>query len=95
MDTDEFKHTWKKNKFQELFNPFDTIACQYYDWNEFISANRNGDGFIIFSIRSLSKHGGELVNSIGYMDVIIVTEIGATNLSVVLNLFLNYNFHYV
>ena len=44
------------------------------------------------------KHGGELVNFIGCMetkfDVIILTDIGAGNLSVVLNLFPNYIFHY-
>ena len=66
------------------------------------SANRNGDGFLnIFSmnIRSLPKHGGELVNFISSMEtkfeVIILTEIGARNLSVVLNLFPAYTFHNV
>ena len=102
MDNDEFKAYLQENKFEQLFNPFDSITCQYYDENEFISANRNGDVFLnIFSmnIRSLPKNGGELVNFIGCMerkfDVIILTEIGARNLSVVLNLFQNYNFHYV
>ena len=51
------------------------------------------------NIRSLPKHGGELVNLIGCMetkfDVIILTEIGARYLSVASNLFQNYNFHYV
>ena len=102
MDNDEFKAYLKENKFEQLFKPFDSITCQYYDENEFISASRNGDVFLdIFSmnIRSLSKLGGELVNLIRCMetkfDVIILTEIGARNLSVVLNLFPNYNFHYV
>ena len=102
MDNDEFQAYLIENKFEELFNPFDSVICQYYDENEFISANRNGDGFLnIFSmnIRSLPKHGGELVNFISNMetkfDVIILTEIGARNLSVVLNLFPAYTFHYV
>ena len=62
MDNDEFKAYLQENKFEQLFNPFDSITCQYYDENEFISANRNGDVFLnIFSvnIRSLPKHGGE------------------------------------
>ena len=102
MDNDEFQTYLNENEFEQLFNPFDSVKCQYYDENEFISANRNGDGFFnIFSmnIRSLPKHGGELVNFINSMetkfDVIILTEIGARNLSVVLNLFPNYTFHYV
>ena len=102
MDNDEFQTYLKENEFEQLFNPFDSVKCQYYDENEFISTNRNGDGlFNIFSmnIRSLPKHGGELVNSISSMvtkfDVIILTEVGARNLSVVLNLFPNYTFHYV
>ena len=101
-DNDEFQTYLKENEIEQLFNPFDSVKCQYYDENEFISANRNGDGFFnIFSmnIRSLPKHGGELVNFISSMetkfDVIILTEIGARNLSVVLNLFPNYAFHYV
>ena len=49
MDNDEFKAYLKANKFEQLFNPFDSITCQYYDENEFISTNRNGDVFLIFS----------------------------------------------
>ena len=102
MDNDEFHAYLKGNKFEELLNSFDPVICQYYDENDFISENRNGDGFLnIFSmnIRSLPKHGGELANFISSMetkfDVIILTEIGARNLSVVLNLFPAYTFHYV
>ena len=102
MDNDEFQTYLKENEFEQLFNPFDFVKCQYYDENEFISANRNGDRvFNIFSmnINSLPKHGGELVNFISSMetkfDVINLTEIGARNLSAVLNLFPNYTFHYV
>ena len=43
MDNDEFEAYLKENKFEQLFNPFDSITCQYYDENEFISANRNGE----------------------------------------------------
>ena len=64
MDNGEFKAYLKENTFEQLFNPFDSITCQYCDEYKFISANRNGDVFPnIFSmnIRSLPKHGGELV----------------------------------
>ena len=65
MVNDEFKAYLQENKFEQLFNTFDSITYQYYDENEFISVKRNGDVFLnIFSmnIRSLPKHGGELVN---------------------------------
>ena len=102
MNNDELKAYLKENEFEELFNPSDSITCQYYDENEFISSNRNGDVFYnIFSmnIRIFPKHGGEIVNFRGYMEakfgVIIMTEIGARNLSALLNLFPKYNFHHV
>ena len=43
MDNDEFQTYLKENEFEQLFNPFDSVKCQYYDEIEFISANRNGD----------------------------------------------------
>ena len=102
LDNDEFQTDLKENEFEQLFSPFDSVKCQYYDDNEFIPANRSGDGFFnIFSvsIRNLPKHGGELVIFISTMgtkfNVMILTEIVARNLSVVLNLFPNYTFHYV
>ena len=45
MDNDEFQTYLKENEFEQLFNPFDSVKCQYYDEIEFISANRNGDWF--------------------------------------------------
>ena len=57
---------------------------------QIIIKNRNGDDFLnIFSlnIRSLPKHGGELLNFLGSLKtdfhVIILTEIGSRNLTVV------------
>ena len=89
MDNDEFKAYLWENIFEQLFNPFDFITCQYYDENEFISANRNGDVYLDIWI----------INLIGCMetkfDVIILTEMSARNLSVVLNLFPNYDLQYV
>ena len=40
MDNDEFQTYLKENEFEQLFNPFDPVKCQYYDEKEFISANR-------------------------------------------------------
>ena len=60
MDKDEFKAYLKENKFEELFNTFDPITCQFYDEDQFIYADINGDVFLnMFSmnIRSLPKHG--------------------------------------
>ena len=78
------------------------MSVLQWKWIYFRKQKCNGDIFFhIFSmnIRSLPKHGGELVNLIGGMetkfDVIILTEIRARNLSVALNLFPNYNFHYM
>ena len=102
MDNDEFHAFSKETKFEQLFNPFDSFICQYFDENEFISANRDEDGFLnSFSVnrRSLPKHDGEIVNFMSSMEtkfnIIILSEIGARNLSVVLNRFTTYTFHYV
>ena len=87
MDNDKFQAYLKESKFEELFNPFDSVICQYYDENKFISANRDGDGFRnIFSMkkRNLPKHGGELVNFISSME---------TKFDVII--FPAYTFHYV
>ena len=51
LDNDEFQTYLKKNEFEQFFNPFDSVKCQYSDENEFISANRNGDGFLKYFLR--------------------------------------------
>ena len=87
--------------YEEIFNAAESISCQYYGEEQFISTNRNGDEFLnIFTlnIRSLPKHGGELYVYIESLntnfDVIILTEIGARNLSVVQKLLPNFTFFY-
>ena len=102
LDNEEFNTYLKENKFDQLFNPFDQISCQCFEEDEFIGKNRNGDEFLnIFSmnIRSLPKHGGELFNFLGILktkfDIIILTEIGARNLTLVENLLPNYDFYFV
>ena len=89
----------KENKYEQLFNPNQNFSCQYYDENDFIIKNCNGDSFLnVFSlnIRSLLKNGGELLNFLGNLKteirIIILTKIGSQNLTVVEKLFLNYTF---
>ena len=99
MNNDKFQTIVKGNKYEELFNPNQNFSCQYYTEDEFIIKNRKGDDFLnIFSlnIRSLPKHGGELLNFLGSLKtdfhVIILTEIGSPNLTVVEKMLPNYTF---
>ena len=99
MNNDKFQTIVKENKYKELFNPNQNFSCQYYTEDEFIIKNRNGDDFLnIFSlnIRSLPKNGGELLNFLGSLKtefhVIILTEIGSRNLTVVEKILPNYTF---
>ena len=99
MNNDKFLTIVKGNKYEELFNPNKNFSCQYYTEDEFIIKNRNGDDFLnIFSLNigSLHKYGGELLNFMGslktYFHVIILTEIGSRNLTVVEKMLPNYIF---
>ena len=58
------KYSWK-NKYEQIFNPTCVTPCQYFNEDEFINKNRTGEEFLnVFSlnIRSLPKHGGELLH---------------------------------
>ena len=99
VNNDKFQTIVKENKYKELFNPNQNYSCQYYTEDDFIIKNRNGDDFLnIFSlnIRSLPKNGGELLNFLGSLKtefhVIILTEIGSQNLTVVEKLLPNYTY---
>ena len=46
MNNDDFQTIIKENKYEQLFNPNQNYSCQYYDENEFIIKNRNGDSFL-------------------------------------------------
>ena len=50
-------------------------------------------------MRSLPKHGGELLYLMSVLktkfDIVVLTEIGTRNIELVKNLFENYEFHYV
>ena len=99
MKNDDFQTSIKENKYEQLFNPNQNYSCQYYNENEFIIKNRNGDNFLnvfLLNIRSLPKNGGDLLNFLGNLKtefrIIILTEIGSRNLTVVEKLFPNYTF---
>ena len=101
LDNDEFQSFLKDDMYEEIFYAAKSISCQYYGEEQFISKNRNGDEFLnIFTlnIRSLPKHGGELYVYLESLntnfDVIILTEIGARNLSVVQKLLPNFTVFY-
>ena len=87
--------------YEEIFNATESISCQYHVEEQFISKNRNGNEFLnIFTlnIRSLPKHGDGLYVYLESLntnfDIIILTEIGARNLSVVQKLLPNFTFVY-
>ena len=99
MNNDKFQTIVKGNKYEELYNPNQNFSCQYYTEDEFIIKNRNGDDFLnicSLNIRSVHKHGGELLNFLGSLKtdfhVIILTVIGSRNLTVVENMLPNYTF---
>ena len=91
-----------ENYLLDLSDPDDLNHCKYFDENEFNQKSRNRpDYLIIFSmnIRSLPKHGGELIHFLNLLatrfDIIVLTEIGSRNLSTVEHLMDHYDFHYV
>ena len=64
INNEKFENFLKENKNEQDFNPSSMTPCQYFDKEEFIKKNRRTDECLnIFSlnIKSLPKHGGELV----------------------------------
>ena len=101
INNEKFENFLKENEYEQVSNPSSMTPCQYFDEEEFIKKNRTSDECLnIFSlnIRSLPKHGGELLQFLKDLDtrfdVIVLTEIGAKNVSVVDKLIPDYNFHY-
>ena len=92
----------KAQNFRSMLFPEDENECNYYDEDGFNTKLTNNNAYVnVFSmnIRSLPKHGGELLTFLNMLKaefhVILLTEIGARNLSLVEHLFLGYTFHYV
>ena len=102
MDENSFKNAIKENRFLNETQGDDNVQCDYHDFESFKSLNRNGNSCLnIYSlnISSLPKHAGELVCFISALetkfDIIILTEIGASNIPLYDNLFKDFVFRYV
>ena len=102
INNKKFENLLRENAFDNLFEPNAISSCQFQEANEFTLRNRNGDDFLnIFSmnIRSLPKHGGELVCFFNLMttkfDVVVLTEVRAKNITLVENLLPGYKFYYI
>lgn len=102
LDNKKFLDILKDNYFDDLFNPEEISSCRYYDENDFAAENRTGFEYlnvISLNIRSLPKYAGELVCFLNTLnskfDVIILTEIGAKNISVVENILPGYTLFHV
>ena len=92
----------KSNQLSEMLNPDSTVSCEYYCEDEFTKLKRNGPQYLnmfYLNIVSLPKHGGELVNFINSLETnfqaVVLSEIGARNISTVQHLFNNYTFYSV
>ena len=83
----------KENNLTRLFDISNHTSCQYYDEEQYTRLEKcpNQLNVFLLNVRSLPKHGGELVNYLNILKsefhIIILTEIGSRNLSLVENLF--------
>ena len=91
-----------ENYMDDLFNPEKYKACDYFDKEKFIGLKRDATNhlnILSLNIRSLPKHGGELVCLLEVLetkfDIIVLTEIGSRNISTVKHLLENYQLYYV
>ena len=74
-------------EIKSLFNPNDVKQCDYFDEEQIDNPNRPSTSHLSISSinrRSLSKHGGELLDLMSVLktkfDIIILTKIGTRNL---------------
>ena len=102
MDENGLRKYITENKLSEFVNLNDSPPCDYHDHNSFLRSNINVDNslnILSLNIRSLPKHGGELVYLINSLEttfhIIILTEIGSRNLSLVECLIPGYRFIHV
>ena len=102
MDRHGLVEFLKGNYLTALFDPQDLVLCSYYDESEFVKGNQNSENnlnVISINIRSLAKHYGELLCMLSVLetrfDVIILTEIGARNITTVEYTMNGYNFYHV
>ena len=68
METSGFLDFIKDDKLSSLCNPCNAMQCEYYNEDEFIRKQRRCKqtlNIISRNIRSLPKHGGELLEVLG------------------------------
>ena len=102
MNDHRLENFKKENYLMDLFNPFHLFVCKYFDEDEYNGLRRFSKHRLnVFSmnIMSLPKRAGDLVSFLKLLemefDIIILTDIGARNISTVENLMEGYDFHYV
>ena len=90
-----------KCKLDNIFSYDKEITCDYYDEDMIINSKLNDDNhlnILSLNIRSLPKHGGELLCLVKSLEtpfqIIVLTEIGARNIGTVENLLPGYNLLY-
>ena len=101
MKENGFNEIVKENKILNSMNSQNAIPCMYYDAEEFVALNRNGKEFLnIFSlnISSLPKHASELTCYLYTLettfDIIVLSEIGKTNIDSMTNLFKGFDLYF-
>ena len=101
MEDNGLKEFIKKHTLSNFIS-FESSSGNYLDENSFLNLNREGPNFLnVFSLNivSLPKHGGELLNFLDILrmqfNVIILSEIGARNISSMEHLIPDFTFHYV
>ena len=92
----------KENKYLNVLQGQYYTPCEYFDADEIINKKLIGDNYLnilLLNISSLPKHAGELVCFIStletYFHIIVLTEIGITNIPCMANLFDGYDFFYI
>ena len=96
LNNEKFEKLIKENNIDGLLDPRKLNSCQYYDENQFIWENR--EDRVYLNIHSLPRHGRELVGFWNLLktkfDILILTEIGAKNKSMIEQLLPDYALHY-
>ena len=101
MEENCFSSAVKENKFLNSIHEQNTVQCNYYDSQEFVSLRLNQPNYLnifFLNISSLPKHGGELVCFLNSLEttfhVIVLNEIGRLNLPSMQNLIEGYTFFF-
>ena len=102
MEGKDLENFLKECKLRDTFEETNNLSCEYYEVDKFIDSTKisnNNLNIISLNIRSLPKHGGELVCLLSMLvckfQVILLAEIGARNLCTVEHLLPYYYFYHV